>query len=288
MIKHLTRKELDVQKYDNCISKAVNTRIYACSWYLDIVCDDWDVLINDDYKMVMPLPKRNKYGVNYIYQVPWIQQLGVFSDKTVDEPVIHQFIKSIPKKFKLIDTFLNSNNKFSSKYLKVMNNYILPLNLSFDNIKDQFNKNRKRVSKINFNNFRLDRKGDVSEFLSLYKKQSIHFKTHKDSFEKLARLLNVKNGHINIWNVYNDDNLVAGLCWLKGSNRITYLLPISTDEAKKENIPTFILNQLIKEYENTNYILDFEGSIIEGVAQFYKSFGAVNEEYYWFKKKNFI
>ncbi len=285
MIQYLTRNQLDERKYNNCISKASNSRIYAYSWYLDIVCDNWDVLIKDDYQAVMPLPKRRKYGINYIYQAPWIQQLGVFSNDYIDESIIGEFINSIPKKFRLIDVFLNPENRFSNKYISVRNNYILPLNSDFVTIKNNYNKNRKRISKIDFSNFRIDKKGNESKFLSLYKEQDINYKTHKDSFEKLQKLLNNSNGDINIWNVYKKDNLIAGLCWLKDNNRITYLVPIATYEAKKENIPTFIVNQLIEEYENSNYILDFEGSMIEGVAKFYKSFGAVIEEYFWYKRR---
>ena len=67
MIRHITRDTLDVQKYDNCIANAINSRVYAYSWYLDIVADaKWDVLVLDDYKAVMPLPKRRKYFINYV------------------------------------------------------------------------------------------------------------------------------------------------------------------------------------------------------------------------------
>jgi len=287
MIFYLERNQINIEKYDECVSNASNSHIYAYSWYLDIVCDNWDVLVEDDYQAVMPLPKRKKYGINYIYQASWIQQLGIFSSDSIDALRVEEFIKSIPKKFKLIDVFLNSNNKFSSKYLSVRSNYILPLNSSFDKIRDNYNKNRKRISKKDFSSFRTDRKGKISEFLNLYKEQEINYKTHKDSFNKLQCLLNTSNNHINIWNVYKNYNLIAGLCWLKDNHRIIYLVPVATIEAKKENIPTHILNELIKAHENTDYILDFEGSMVEGVAKFYKSFGAEKEEYFWYKRRSF-
>ena len=39
-------KQIDFNKYDACIAAAINSRIYAYSWYLDAVCDDWDVCQN--------------------------------------------------------------------------------------------------------------------------------------------------------------------------------------------------------------------------------------------------
>jgi hypothetical protein len=34
------------------------------------------------------------------------------------------------------------------------------------------------------------------------------------------------------------------------------------------------------EYAGTNYILDFEGSDIEGIANFYQQFGSIPQPYY--------
>jgi len=286
MIKYLTRNQLDVEKYNHCISKAFNSRIYGYSWYLDAVCDAWDILVKNDYQTVMPLPKRKKYGVPYIYQVPWAQQLGLFSLAEIEESTITAFIHAIPKKFKLIDIFLNSKNNFSSKHLKLRTNYILALDTDFKTLKNNFNSNRKRVCKINFDGFRIDKKGNTKAFLAFYKNQESNYKTHKDTFEKLQKLVLLNSSAIHIWNVYRDNRIIASLCWLKDLNRITYLAPIAIAEAKKENIPTFIINEIIKEHENSNYILDFEGSMIKGVAQFYKSFGAKKEIYSQYKKYN--
>ena len=285
MIEYIAHKNLDIVKYDKCIAGSFNTKIYAYSWYLDCVADDWDVLVLNDYEVVMPLPRRKKYGLNYIYQVPWVQQLGVFSKDNIDESLIRNFIDKIPKKYILVDYFFNSENTFSSIYITNRINFLLNLNVSYKKIIEGYNNNRKRITKHGFINYVLDQNGSWEEFLDLYKNQNGNYKTHKDSIEKLQNLLNINHSSIHIWNVYKNKELIAGLVWLKDKYRITYLLPVATDQAKKENIFTFIVNELIKEYQNTNYTLDFEGSIIAGIANFYKSFGAKEEEYYWYKKK---
>lgn len=285
MIKYLLHNEIDFFKYDKCIEESSNSRIYAFSWYLNCVADNWDALILNDYESVMPLPKRKKYGIHYIYQAPWVQQLGIFSENKIDKFTIVEFLAKIPKKFILVDYFFNSDNIVDGKYIKERNNYILSLNQSFETIKSNFNKNRKRISNKNFDDFKLNKDGDIGDFLMFYKTQNFNFKIHKDSFEKLQNLLNKNHNSVHIWNVYKNGELLAGLLWLKYDFRIIYLLPVATAQAKKDNIPTFIVNELIKEFQNTNYILDFEGSMIEGVAQFYKSFGAEKEIYYWYKKR---
>lgn len=285
VIQYLLNKNIDLVKYDACISKSFNSRIYAFSWYLNCVTDSWDVLVLNNYEAVMPLPKRKKYGINYIYQAPWIQQLGVFSEIKIDKFTITKFLTKIPKKFVLIDYFFNSENTIDNKYIKQRVNYTLYLNKDFKNIKSNYNKNRKRISNKNFDNLLLNKKNDIDCFLKFFKTQNFNFKTHKDSFEKLENLLKSKNKAVNLWTVSYSNKLIGGIVWLKDKHRITYLLPVANEVAKNNNIPTFLINELIKQHQNTNYILDFEGSMIDGVAQFYKSFGAEKEIYYWCKKQ---
>lgn len=285
MIEYIAHKNLNIAKYDTCIEQSINVRIYAYSWYLDCVADNWDALVLNNYEAVMPLPRRRKYGLNYIYKIPWVQQLGIFSKDNMDELLIYNFIDHIPKKYVLVDYNFNSKNNFSSKYVVKRINYVLNLDKSFEEISQNYNKNRKRIIRREFSDYNLDENGSVEDFLDLYINQNVNYKTHKDSYEKLQKLLNIKHSSVHIWNVYKNDELLAGLVWLNDKNRITYLLPVATDLAKKDNIPTFVINELIKEYQNTNYILDFEGSMIEGVANFYRSFGAVKEEYCWYTKK---
>ena len=72
------RKEIDEAKWDKCISKASNGLIYAYSYYLDGMADNWDALVLNDYEVVMPLPWRKKFGFYYLYQPAFTAQLGLF------------------------------------------------------------------------------------------------------------------------------------------------------------------------------------------------------------------
>ena len=47
-----------------------------------------------------------------------------------------------------------------------------------------------------------------------------------------------------------------------------------------------LVEEIIKKFSNSKYLLDFEGSEIEGVARFYVGFGASNAPYYYHKKYN--
>ena len=78
MIRYIKRKAINISKYNHCISTASNSKIYARSEYLDTVAENWDALVFDDYKAVMPLVWKSKFGLKYVYPPCWTQQLGIF------------------------------------------------------------------------------------------------------------------------------------------------------------------------------------------------------------------
>jgi len=285
MIHYLKRKEIDIAKYDACIDASLNSRIYAFSWYLDIVADNWDALVLDDYKAVMPLPWRSKYFIKYIYPPAWTQQLGVFSKFKVDANLTKEFINSIPKKFKKITVQFNSENDLSLFKTEKRTNYILPLNKSYKEIYNGFNKNRKRdLKKAITLNYSIDKNVCANTFLDFYLNENKNYQLRQDQITTIKALLRPNNKAIHIWGIRDGEKLIASLVWLKDNNRITYLLPVGTEQAKKNGLPTLIISKLIAEFQKNDLLLDFEGSMIEGVGSFYKSFGGNDESYFSFKK----
>ena len=44
-IKFLYNKEINKIHWDECVLNSINSKIYAFSWYLDIVSDEWNGLV---------------------------------------------------------------------------------------------------------------------------------------------------------------------------------------------------------------------------------------------------
>ena len=114
MIRYLKNSEIDTGKWDETVLGSVNTSIYAYSWYLDIVCDSWDALVEDDYVGVMPLPWKQKVGIKYLYQPPFTQQLGLFSPALISEQKTKDYIDAIPPAFRYGDINLNKHSRISA------------------------------------------------------------------------------------------------------------------------------------------------------------------------------
>ena len=111
MIKHLKYSQIDFDAWDRCIRESFNGLVYAYSWYLDIVHDGWEALVEDDYVRVMPLTGGKKYGIKYLFQPYFVQQLGVFSKNLLTPEKTMEFLNQIPSSFKYYDIRLNSFNK---------------------------------------------------------------------------------------------------------------------------------------------------------------------------------
>jgi len=291
MIYHLKRNEIDAVKYDNCVENAINSRIYAFSWYLDIVADNWDVLVLNDYDAVMPLPWRRKYFIKYVYPPCWTQQLGVFSINLISENLVQDFINAIPNRFKKVTIQFNSNNSISKEGQKKVN-YVLFLDVSYDDIYKKYRKDRKdRLKKIIKENRISIGKVDVSEIIKLFEKnyqekKILPVKDYK-KLEKLASVL-LSKGKIELEGVYNMNlELISGAIFLKDEKRVTYLFSASSLEGKKRQSSTLLINTMIKKNSDSHFIFDFEGSMIPGIASFYKSFGAERECYNNLRYNNF-
>ena len=80
----------------------------------------------------------------------------------------------------------------------------------------------------------------------------------------------------------SNGELIGGAFFLKNKQRITYLFSSINDEGREKQAMSFLLNHMLKKYSNTEYIFDFEGSMINEIASFFKSFGAIKETYYHF------
>ena len=72
---HIQDPEDAAGYYDNCISSSPNGLVYALSWYMNIICPDWEILATEDHSAVMPLPVSKSLGRKIIRQPEYSWQL---------------------------------------------------------------------------------------------------------------------------------------------------------------------------------------------------------------------
>lgn len=292
-IRLLKREEIDDKVWNGCVHFAINAMPYAYTWYLDNVCEEWEGLVLGNYKAVMPLVFAKKFGVDYLYQPFFTQQLGVFTALPITKSLINKFIESIPEKYKYIDINLNEINDISeSKFISKRTNHILDLNLDYALLKANYSKNTLRnlkkaedaelmiqsnLSPELFVAFYINNTADKVKGFKEKHKHILHRIIYKALSYQLGSIIGVSN---------KDQELIAANFIIFHPTRIINLLPTSSQEGKDLNAMVFLIDNLLQKNANQKKIFDFEGSMIAGISQFYKGFGAEEVNYFRLKRNN--
>lgn len=288
MIRHLIHAEIDFNKWDDCISRSGVHVPYPYSWYLKITSPGFEALVKDDYQAVLPLTWNKKYGVYYLYQPMFTQQLGVFCKQQFRMEMQTEFLNHIPAKFRLVDIQWHqfhamATNDFS---IKQRNNFILTPDRKEQSIQNNFNSQRLRDLK-----YAEKMMYSVSDQFST--KQFISDLKNADRFRQMG----IKTPHLNVLSTLIDFSLKnqKGKIFyvLDGSQKpLAAMFSVITEKSivnvsnfyltgcANSRAQTFLFTEVINNYCHSEMVFDFEGSDIPGIANFYKSFGAVSQSYF--------
>jgi len=283
-IRYLTHKEIDKAKWDRCIDTAGNGLVYGYSFYLDHMACNWDALVLNDYKAVMPLTWNRKIGIRYLYQPFLAAQLGVFGQHIHGE-LVDRFIHAIPSSFRLVEISLNSANHpgSSKRSYRQRSNYVLSLNRPYEALYGNYNENtRRNIKKAFQSGCKAEKTFDAEKVIKLaeaqmkiYDKQSAN---NVDRFRKLCHYLHEKN-MATTYGISLNNELLASCVFFFSHKRAYYILVGNHPGGRTLGASHALVDTFIKDHADTNLLLDFEGSDLRNLASFYSSFGAVHETY---------
>lgn len=282
----LQRNEIDIERWDECIKNAFNQRIYAYSWYLDIMTKkSWSALIFGSYEAVFPIFSKKLLLIPYVTQPYLCQQLGVFGMNDQD---IKDFGKTILKflnsKFIKADLLINQHFVQSSDLVPKVN-HILHLNKPYKELNNQYNRNTKRNLKKSLEyaieiKESKDIKGFV-DFLELFDKTKV-IKSIKGQIETLIKYALDKN----VGKILTADHNIekfAACFYIESSDRIYFLLCGSSTKGIEQKTMYPLIDYIINKYAESGKILDFTGSNMDNIARRNEGFGAVTETYFHLK-----
>jgi hypothetical protein len=246
-------------------------------------------LVYGDYEAVMPLPWRKKYGIKYIYTPVWVQQLGVFMSDQMSSEVQNNFVRSIPAFFQKISYPFHEGHIFEADIFIKRDNYVLDLNVPYTQLIKNYRKNRRRIlQKSEYANIQIVENENSQYFLQLFKTYIQPITRHTDlDVQKLENILNTaqQKFQYNLYEAYEGDKILGSAIFLIGLNRSYYLASALNSKGKESQAMSFIINNHIKKNAEKSWILDFEGSIVPGIASFFRSFGTRKTHYYLYEKK---
>lgn len=287
MIRYLKHDEINKKKWDACIKDSFNGQVYAWSWYLDIVHPGWGALIEDDYQRVFPLTGNRKFGISYLYQPFFAQQLGVFSPSILNPEIIDAFLTAIPAQFQFAQIRLNTHNKADSTHFKVAQhtNFELDLINNYDRIYRKYSTNtRRNLKKAREAEFSLMKNVKPEDVIRLFRANRGRTISHWNDLEynRLKKLTYtaIYRGQAMVYGVYTRHNeLCAGAIFMRSHGKIVFLFSGNNQEAKDNHGMTFLIDAVIREHAPSHLVFDFEGSDNENLARFYKGFGSKQTTY---------
>lgn len=294
MIKLLKHNKIDKKRWDDCIKSSFNGNVYALSWYLDIVHPEWDALVENDYERVMPLTYSKKFGMSYMFQPFFVQQLGVFSISQLSQDDVENFINAIPQQYRLIKYRLNSYNKVDYESENIVSHRNVELDLIYDyqTLYNNYNNNTKRnLAKAESAGLSINNDVNPEVIVNLFKdNKGKNVKHWKDKeYERLLELIHTAISHECCFTVGvndMDNKTIAGAVFMHSHDRIIFLFSGSDEKHKDKHALTLLLDNIIREFSEMQYTLDFEGSDNDGLARFYKGFGGAEVFYPEIKRNN--
>jgi hypothetical protein len=283
-IRYLARNEIDIEKWDQCILNAPNGLIYARSFYLDSMTENWSALVEGDFQYVMPLTWNRKFGFSYLYQPYFTKCLGVFGKSSVPFE-ISSFLLAIPEMYSYWDIDLNENNfvSFENDKLKVnlfaRTNYFLSLKDDYGRLRLQYKRLAMRMRrKAEENKLEIQRGEDPALIINLYRKDYgyRHRSIRTNIYNKLSVCLNIacENKLAETYLAKSiSGEILAYYIILQDEKFIYSLLGGSTAEGKKLGAFYLLTDAIIQDHAGSNKIFRFEGSDIPGVSFFDALFG---------------
>lgn len=311
MIKLFSRNEIDDNQWNELINTCSYGYCYALTWYLDIVSPNWKALVflqNVDYQVVMPLPIATTFGIDYVKQPLFCQQLGVFSrnDFAISQQKLSEFLATFFQHYNYVAEYsFNIGNgiiDFSQKYLSgglkssdryfLLHTHLLNLQQDYTTIYENYNKDRKlnlkraklsqtKLSQTNLSQTNIIESQDINPLIEIFIaetehkiKGGVHVQAY-DLLRKVYQALLDRNMAKIYYTINQQQEIGSGILIAFSQRKIIYLFNAAKTKYRKNNGRTLLIDHVLQLYANKEYdYFDFESPEIKDISDFYQSFGA--------------
>lgn len=270
--------DIDENKWNQCVVQSDSPLLYANALYLNYCCDNWSGIVVNDYDAVMPVPWRKKFGIRYCYTVPFIQQLGYF---TRGKDLSGTLLATLKTFCRYGDYTFNYANQITGT---AHCNYVLDLSVGHDAIIAGYKSDAKRSIRMAAHHSLLYIPGAADEAISFYKRLYSDRIPHvqENEYRRFAKLCIEleKLGSVIVRKAVKENGEVLSISLILNDGKRLYNITNSTTESGRTMFANYYLyDHIFAEFAGNDFLFDFEGSDLEGVALFYRKFGAILQSY---------
>ena len=281
-IRYLNNSEINFVRWDNCINTAFNGNVFAYTWYLNIICEDWSALVSGDYKYVMPL-LHNKFLKKDIITTNILgKKLGIYTNELLTEDIVHEFFYAIPSNYAYINICLNKFNKFSNCTFDIKSQKIFELDLmqSYFSLSQKYSNNfqkdlqiakSKKISIIN---------GLVpNDLINLSLKKNVRSSPtlNRSRINQLRMIIafSIRYNLGEIFGAYTaENNLCAAALFIKSKNKIYLLFNAEDKNSEISKAMSLLIDRFIETHSEKNLTLNIDNIIVKNYTDFLSGVGA--------------
>ncbi len=293
--------------WDALIRRSPQGNFYALTHYMDVVANSWkgiEVLENNKLVAVMPILIHKKYGIKYALQPNFVQYWGIFFDKinfqssyrelSWKRKVVKLIVEQLPEKLKLFSFCMSPEFDYAFPFywegfnLKIRYSYHLDLTKGEEEVWRGIKRKRRSIllqAEQDLNQVQVT--NDPKGLLSLIKenleaKVEIMSQKHFNILPHLILKMH-KEGYILQINGSKGTPLTAGY-FVDFEGKTTYLIGVKKPGIQESGAHSLLIWEAIKRSMGKSRIFDFEGSMLEGVESFFRTFGGRPVPYLFIEK----
>ena len=290
----LEARAIDPLLWDRCVASDPAAKVYNYYDYLETFARSWKGAVYGDYAACFPLPGFRKGYLPWLMKPAATQQvqLSVLGGVALDEPVIEALNQLIRERYKVINIAV-APPVAPGVITRVRTNYSLDLSPEYPVLSANFTKSGlKNIKKATTCGLVLEENGDIEKVIALYRSAYGTLARLKDyvydAFRELVHRPN-KAFQTRVYEVKDEQGaLVFAALMLADHKAMYYVLGAPNEKGRALRATYFFINELIRKYAGSGTKLDFEGSDLKNVADFYRSFGPQEEQYHLFQANNYV
>lgn len=287
MIRFVSHANIDPGKWDECVRSSLSFSMYGLSWFLDAAHPGWNAIIMNDYEAVLVIPTSRKFCINYALNPLFIRDCGIYSTRDLSDDEIKSMIHQIPLNYFKCELYIQ---QLPDEYRSSMRSYqCISLNYSFEILKNEWNENTLRnINKAHRKGVEIIVDQDIDTVYQLFVTQKLsEISTIKKNDAVILQSIMqsaLKNTEALVVKAFAGHQLLASALFMVDDQCVLFFKGASTPLGKSSGAMHLIMAKMIEKYASSHRILDFGGSNVPSVAQFYKGFGGKDITYYSWKK----
>ena len=280
----ISRSELDISKWDACVSAADRCTLYGKSWFLDIVSQGkWKGIVLKDYEAVMSLTDQKKLFYHINHPPLLSRNNGPFCPAGM-KPDVFPFYEFLRDRFSRVEIFTTIPVGIVGYTPHNRTNHIISLaDKTTNDITGAYCRNTKRNIKSALSqNVYIKEIFNIKEIESFLTQNEPTGYFHRNTWLLTPLLSAIKEKNKGqFFGAFRDDRLIATGIFIVEDDRVYFIICSSNGEGKELKAMYLLIDHAIKHYHNLGLsCFDFTGSNIPSIARRNKSFGAEDEIFY--------